>query len=34
MMAAMNIKQASREYETWLASHIRVVRSDLEAKHG
>jgi len=33
MMAGMNIQQASREYETWLAGYIRVVKSDLEAKH-
>jgi hypothetical protein len=29
----MNIQQATRQYETWLAGHIRVVQSDLEAKH-
>ena len=29
----MNIQQASRQYETWLAAHIRIVQSDLEAKH-
>ena len=34
MMAGMNIQQASREYEAWLGGHIRVVKSDLEAKHG
>jgi hypothetical protein len=29
----MNIQQATRQYETWLAGHIRVVKSDLDAKH-
>ncbi|MGD0412621.1 MAG: DUF2252 family protein [Verrucomicrobiota bacterium] len=29
----MNIRQATRQYETWLAGHIRVVQSDLDAKH-
>jgi uncharacterized protein (DUF2252 family) len=29
----MNIQQATREYEAWLAGHIRVVKSDLDAKH-
>lgn len=29
----MNIQQATRQYETWLAGHIRVVQSDLDAKH-
>ena len=29
----MNIQQATRQYEAWLASHIRIVRSDLRAKH-
>jgi len=29
----MNIQQATRQYETWLASHIPVVKSDLDAKH-
>jgi hypothetical protein len=29
----MNIQQATEQYETWLAAHIRVVRSDLDAKH-
>jgi hypothetical protein len=32
-MSAMNIQQATRQYETWLAGHIPVVQSDLEAKH-
>lgn len=31
--AAMNIQQATRTYEAWLGSHVRVVRSDLDAKH-
>jgi len=30
---SMNIRQATRQYETWLATHLRVVRSDLDAKH-
>jgi uncharacterized protein (DUF2252 family) len=29
----MNIEQATRQYETWLVGHIRVVKSDLDAKH-
>lgn len=29
----MNIHEASGRYETWLAEHIRVIRSDLEVKH-
>jgi uncharacterized protein DUF2252 len=29
----MNIQQATRQYETWLAGHIRVVKNDLDAKH-
>jgi len=29
----MNIQQATRQYETWLAGHIPVVKSDLDAKH-
>jgi uncharacterized protein (DUF2252 family) len=29
----MNIQQATREYEAWLAGRIRVVRDDLDAKH-
>jgi len=33
MMPAMNIQQATRQYETWLAGHIRVVQCDLDAKH-
>jgi len=33
MICAMNIQQATRAYETWLAGHIRVVQSDLDAKH-
>jgi uncharacterized protein (DUF2252 family) len=32
-MSAMNIQQATRQYETWLAGRIRVVQSDLDAKH-
>jgi len=33
MMTTMNIQQATREYETWLGGHVRVVRSDLNTKH-
>jgi uncharacterized protein (DUF2252 family) len=33
MMSTMNIQQATRQYETWLAGHIRVVKDDLAAKH-
>lgn len=29
----MNIQQATRQYEAWLAGHVRVVKSDLGAKH-
>ena len=29
----MNIQQATQQYESWLADHIRVVQSDLDAKH-
>jgi len=29
----MNIQQATRQYETWLAGHIRVIKGDLDAKH-
>ena len=32
-MTTMNIQQATREYETWLAGHVRVVKSDLNTKH-
>jgi uncharacterized protein (DUF2252 family) len=32
-MSTMNIQQATRQYEAWLAGHIRVVKSDLGAKH-
>jgi uncharacterized protein (DUF2252 family) len=33
MMPTMNIQQATRQYETWLASHVRIVKSDLGTKH-
>jgi len=33
-MAAMNIQEATRLYETWLSARVRVVESDLDAKHG
>jgi hypothetical protein len=29
----MNIQQATQQYETWLAGHIRVVKNDLGTKH-
>src|ERR1039458_1027928 len=29
----MTIQQATRQYKTWLAGHLRVVQSDLAAKH-
>src|SRR5471030_2354752 len=32
-MRAMNIRQSTREYEAWLAAHVRVLRSDVRAKH-
>src|ERR1039458_6666455 len=33
MMSTMNIRQATRQYETWLSGHVRVVKSDLGTKH-
>src|ERR1035438_6994814 len=33
MMSTMNIQQATRQYETWLSGHLRVVKSDLGTKH-
>jgi hypothetical protein len=30
---SMNIQEATRRYETWLAEKIRVIKSDLEVKH-
>src|ERR1700722_5411140 len=33
MMPTMNIQQATRQYETWLASRVRIVKSDLVTKH-
>src|SRR5438552_3830750 len=33
MMPAVNIQQATRQYESWLASRIRLVGADLAAKH-
>ncbi len=33
MMRGMNIQQATQQYETWLGGQIRVVKSDLDAKH-
>lgn len=32
-MATMNIQEATRSYEAWLAGYIRVIKSDVEAKH-
>jgi Uncharacterized protein conserved in bacteria (DUF2252) len=29
----MKFPQATREYETWLAGHVRIIRADLTAKH-
>jgi hypothetical protein len=29
----MNIQQAAWQYESWLSAHLRLVDSDLEAKH-
>src|SRR5580658_26664 len=29
----MTIQQATQQYETWLAGHIRVLKDDLAAKH-
>lgn len=28
-----DIHQSTRDYETWLASHVRVLKNDLRAKH-
>src|SRR5882762_578519 len=33
MAAIPNITQATRQYETWLANHLRVLKSDLSQKH-
>jgi hypothetical protein len=33
MNSADSIVRATRDYEAWLASQIRVVRADLRAKH-
>lgn len=33
MAVIPNISQATRQYEIWLASHLRVLKSDLRAKH-
>jgi hypothetical protein len=32
-MTTPNINEATRQYETWLASHLRVLKSDLRQKH-
>jgi hypothetical protein len=32
-MSLTNIRDATRNYEAWLARHIDVLRSDLDAKH-
>jgi hypothetical protein len=29
----VNFRRATREYETWLASHIRLLPADLRLKH-
>src|SRR6185503_14900654 len=29
----MNIQEATSDYERWLARHVRVLTSDLQAKH-
>lgn len=29
----MNIKEATKDFETWLAQHITIVREDLDRKH-
>jgi hypothetical protein len=29
----VNIQQATRQYEAWLAGHVRPIKSDLDAKH-
>jgi hypothetical protein len=33
MMPAMNIQQATRQYDVWLSGHVRVLKSDLGIKH-
>ena len=33
-MFTMNIHQATRQYQAWMAGHVRVLKSDLAAKHG
>src|SRR5215475_13387028 len=33
MAALPNISHATRQYETWLARHLRVLKTDLRAKH-
>ena len=33
MNSAKSIVRATRDYEAWLASHVQVVRADLQAKH-
>src|ERR1043166_1717766 len=32
-MVATNISHATHQYEIWLASHLRVLKSDLRQKH-
>jgi hypothetical protein len=32
-MAIPDISQATRQYETWLAIHLRILKSDLRVKH-
>src|SRR5262249_18279698 len=33
MAAIPNISEATRQYELWLASHLRVIKGDLRLKH-
>jgi hypothetical protein len=33
MAGTPNIREATRQYETWLASHLRILKSDLRLKH-
>lgn len=33
MNSANSIVHATRDYETWLAKQVRIIRADLRAKH-
>ena len=33
LMPAMNIQQATQDYEAWLARYIRLIKGDIDAKH-